>query len=279
MRTVRNPSGGASAAPAVVARGLVLGYEGTPALRESDFAVPALAVTSLIGPNGSGKSTLLHAVAGLIPPSAGSLEVLAGRPRDRHDRVAYVLQSTRMNDRLPVTVREVVAMGRYARRGLFHRLDAGDQEAVDQAIERLRIGDLAHRHLRELSGGQRQRVFVAQGITQEAELLLLDEPLTGLDIPSHERIDEVIDEERRRGVTVVITTHDAAEARRCDHVLLLAGRVLAEGRPDQVLTDEALVSAYGSQLLHVDEPVVVDDAHHAPAEHSRHRETPKSGSH
>lgn len=249
---------------AVVGRGVVLAYGGVVALQESDFTVPTAAVTSVIGPNGSGKSTVLNAVAGLVEPRSGSLEVLGGRPEDRHDRVAYVLQATRVNERLPVTVQEVVAMGRYARRGFFHRLTREDRAAVDEVMERLGIADLAHRHLRELSGGQRQRVFVAQGLVQHADLLLLDEPLTGLDIPSHERIDQVIDEAADRGATVVVTTHDVAEARRSDHVLLMGGRVLREGGPEAVLTDEALVEAYGAHLLHVHEPMVVDDPHHTP---------------
>lgn len=263
----------------MVARGVVVAYDGTVAVQESDFVVPSGSVTSVIGPNGSGKSTVLNAIAGLVPPRSGSIEVLGGGPDDRHDRVAYVLQATRMNERLPVTVREVVAMGRYARRGMFHRLSRDDRVAVDETMERLRIAELAHRHLRELSGGQRQRVFVAQGLVQRADLLLLDEPLTGLDIPSHERIDEVIEEERERGATLVMTTHDVAEAGRSDHVLLMGGRVLREGPPDEVLTDEALTEAYGAQLLHVYEPMVVDDPHHVPAPlPTQRRDTPKRGS-
>lgn len=284
VRTVRNTGrspglGGGGGSAAVVGRGVVVVYDGTVGLQESDFVVPAGSVTSVIGPNGSGKSTVLNAIAGLATPRRGSLEVLGGRPEDRHDRVAYVLQATRMNERLPVTVHEVVAMGRYARRGMFHRLSRDDRVAVDEAMERLHIGDLAQRHLRELSGGQRQRVFVAQGLVQQAELLLLDEPLTGLDIPSHERIDEVIEDEQARGATLVVTTHDVAEARRSDHVLLMGGRVLREGPPGDVLTDEALVEAYGAQLLHVHEPMVVDDPHHTPAPSpAQRRDTPKRGS-
>lgn len=281
MRTVRNTGhdparGGVSFA--VVGRGVVVAYDGTVALQGSDFVVPTGSVTSVIGPNGSGKSTVLNAIAGLAPPSRGSLEVLGGCPDDRHDRVAYVLQATRMNERLPVTVREVVAMGRYAQRGMFQRLSRDDRVAVEEAMERLQIADLAHRHLRELSGGQRQRVFVAQGLVQRADLLLLDEPLTGLDIPSHERIDHVIEEERDRGATLVVTTHDVAEAGRTDHVLLMGGRVLREGPPGDVLTDEGLSEAYGAQLLHVHEPMAVDDPYHTPVPPPpQRRDTPKRG--
>lgn len=250
---------------AAVGRGVVLAYNSHTALAASNFDIPAGAVTSLIGPNGSGKSTLLHALAGLVRPRAGRVTVLDGDPDDCHDRVAYVLQAVRVNEALPVTVREVVTMGRYARRGRFGRLDRSDREAVDAAMVRVAVHDLAHRHVRDLSGGQRQRVFVAQGLAQEADVLLLDEPVTGLDIPSHEAIDGVIESERQRGTTVVMTTHDIDEARRGDHVILLAGRVVAEGAPDDVLTTPKLAEAYGGHLVHLEGPVFVDDAHHAPA--------------
>lgn len=254
----RGEAGGA----AVVGRGLRLAYGHRPVLDGVDFAVPGGRVTAVIGPNGSGKSTLLHAVAGLLEPAAGSLEVLGTSPRDARRRVAYVLQATRVNERIPVTVREVVTMGRYAVRGAFGRLTAVDHAAVGEALERLALTPLAGRHLRELSGGERQRVFVAQGLVQDAELLLLDEPVTALDLVSHERIDTVIDEERRRGRTVVVTTHEISEARRADHVLLLGGGRLVEGSPEAVLTDARLVAAYGAQLLHVEAPLPVDDAFH-----------------
>lgn len=249
--------------PAVAARALVLAYGRAIALAASDVTVPRGAVTNLIGPNGSGKSTLLHALVGLIAPRSGTLEVLGEPPGRGYRRVAYVFQATRVNDAIPVTVKEVVTMGRYALSGAFGRLGGRDREAVESAMERLGIADLRHRHLRDLSGGQRQRVFVAQGLAQEAELLLLDEPLTGLDLVSHERIDAVVEAERRRGNTVVLTTHDVDEARRGDHVVLLAGRVVAEGPPEEVLTGARLAEAYGGHLIHFEEvPAVLDDAHH-----------------
>lgn len=257
----------------MVGRGLVLKRGGRVALTESDFAAPAGAVTSLIGPNGSGKTTLLHAVAGLVEPAGGSIEVFGGPPARSRDRIAYVLQSTAVNDTVPVTVAEVVAMGRYPRRGWFRRLRRDDRTAAEEALDRLAIADLRHRHLRELSGGQRQRVFVAQALAQDADLLLLDEPVTALDLVSHEAIDAVVEEEAERGRTVILTTHDVSEAQRADHVLLLGGRVVAEGAADDVLTEEMLVTAYGAQLLHVHSSLPVDDPHHS------HFAPPRPGSH
>jgi len=247
---------------AVVARSLVLAYGRHVALGRSDFRLEPGSVTAIIGPNGSGKSTLLHAIAGLLEPASGTLEV-GERTAAAGAAVGYVLQSTQVNELLPVTVREVVTMGRYADLGAFGRLRASDRRAVDEALDRLEIADLASRQLRELSGGQRQRVFVAQGLAQRAPVLLLDEPVTGLDLVSRHRILEVLAAERERGVTVVVSTHDLDDAAAAEHVLLLAGRVVAAGPPAAVLTPEWLAQAYGGRLLRVDGgAVLLDDPAH-----------------
>jgi len=248
---------------AVNAKDLVVSYGPYVAIARSSFTIPAGSVTAVIGPNGSGKSTMLNAIAGLVTPSAGTIEVPA-RKVDRH-RISYVLQTTKVNDALPITVEEVVTMGRFA--GPYRRLTDDDRSAVEVAMERTGITDLRHRHLQELSGGQRQRVFVSQGLTQEHDLLLLDEPLTGIDLPTAQAIDEVIHDERDRGCTVVLTTHDLSEARVADHVLLMAGRVVAFGTPQEVLTAKHLAEAYGSAFLHVEEgQIFIDDAAHAPVD-------------
>ena len=148
-----------------------------------------------------------------------------------------MLQTTDVDRTLPVTVRETVTMARYALRGRFGRLRAADRAAVDAALERMDVADLAGRQLHELSGGQRQRVLVAQGLAQQADLLLLDEPVTGLDVVSRELILEAVAAERAAGRTVVVSTHDLDDARRADVVMLLANRVVAFGPPDEVLTD------------------------------------------
>jgi manganese transport system ATP-binding protein len=237
---------------------------GRVVLTVDDLELLAGTVTALIGPNGSGKSTLLDAVAGLLEPSAGGLSVLGADPAGARARVAYVLQAVAVTEHLPITVREVVTMGRYAVRGAFGRLRAGDRAAVDRAMERLELTDLAHRHLGELSGGQRQRALVAQALAQEAELLLLDEPVSGLDLPSVVRIRQVIAEEQAAGATVVLATHDLADARDADQVVLLAGRVVAAGPPAAAITRQSLAAAYGNRLLRLDgETVLLDDgAHH-----------------
>jgi iron complex transport system ATP-binding protein len=241
---------------------IVLAYGTRVAVDRSDFEIPARALTAVIGPNGSGKSTLLNGLAGLLEPREGEIVVLGHHPADVHDRVAYVLQATKVNEVMPVTVGEVVVMGRYARRGMLGRLGKADRAACDAAIERLDIGDLASRHLSELSGGQRQRVFVAQGLAQEAEVLLLDEPLTGLDLVSTEAISRAMIDELDRGTTVVITTHDIAAANAADHVLLMARRVHTEGPPAIALAPDRLSDAYGIGIVHLEDgSIVLDDAH------------------
>jgi len=229
-------------------------------LAEASFEVPAGAVTALIGPNGAGKSTLLHAIAGLLAPRSGMLEVPAA---ERRGGVAYVLQATQVNEHLPLTVRETVTMGRYAAAGPLRRLRAHDRAAVDRSMDALGIADLAGRPLHELSGGQRQRAFVAQGLAQEADVLLLDEPITGLDLVSRQHILDAIAAERAAGHAVLASTHDLGDAAAADHLLLLAGRVVASGPPAAVLTEAHLADAYGGHLLQVgDRTLIVDDHPH-----------------
>jgi len=239
---------------------LELAYGSRLVLAATSFSLPDGAVTALIGPNGAGKSTLLHALAGRLAPHRGTLDVPAAA---RPGGVAHVLQATDVNDQLPLTVRETVTMGRYAHTGPFGRLRAADRRAVDRALDALAIADLAHRQLRELSGGQRQRAFVAQGLAQEADLLLLDEPITGLDLVSRQQIIEAIAAQRDAGRTVVVSTHDLGDAAAADHLLLLAGRVVAAGAPGDVLTDRHLAEAYGGHLLRFgDSTLIIDDHPH-----------------
>jgi manganese transport system ATP-binding protein len=250
----------------VVGRGVSIRYGDAVAVAESDFGIPAGKVTALIGPNGSGKSTLLGAIAGLIAPATGTLTVLGHPAGAERRRIAYVLQSTKVNDAMPVTVAELVAMGRYAALGPFGRFTPSDRAVVKAAMARMDVTGLANRHLSELSGGQRQRVFVAQGLAQEHDLLLLDEPLTGLDIVSAETIDAVIHEEQAAGRTVLLTTHDLTSAQVSDHVLLMGGRIVASGPPSSVLTGDNLVAAYGSALMHIEEGrMFLDDPAHISA--------------
>ncbi|GAA2613349.1 zinc ABC transporter ATP-binding protein AztA [Streptomyces axinellae] len=204
-------------------------------LRQLDAAVPQSALTAVVGPNGSGKSTLLSVLAGVLPLAAGSVV------RAHSARPALVLQRSAVPDALPLTVRDTVTMGRWAHRGPWRRLNAEDRSVVAHCMERLGISELAGRQLAELSGGQRQRALVAQGLAQESDLFLLDEPATGLDAHAKESILTVLDEVVAQGVTVVQATHDLAAARQADHCLLLRdGHLVARGTPEAVLTEGML---------------------------------------
>lgn len=221
-------------------------------------------LTAVVGPNGSGKSTLLHVIAGLIEPVGGSVTV--------RQRVAYVVQTPPSTAHLLVTALEVVTLGRAALRGAFGRITAADRAVVHDAMARLEVVDLSDRHMAELSGGQRQRVFIAQGLAQDAPLLLLDEPTAGLDLTSIELVNEVIAAERAAGRSIVVATHDLAEAGRADAVVLLDRAVIAAGPPTHVLTPRHLRAAYGSRVLDLGgQTVAIDDGvHHGEHDHDHH---------
>ncbi|MFE3443436.1 zinc ABC transporter ATP-binding protein AztA [Nocardia sp. NPDC059180] len=212
--------------PDIHLAGLAAGYHGNRVLHEVTATIPAGKVTALLGPNGSGKSTLLAVLAGVAPLLAGTI---TGRD-DR--RPALVVQQSAVPATLPITVRETVAMGRWAHRGFWRRLTSADRAIVADCMDRLAITDLAHRRLDTLSGGQRQRAVLAQALAQESTLLLLDEPATGLDTEAREQINRAIAEVSATGVTVVHATHDLDDAMRAHHcVHLRDGRVTAEGEP------------------------------------------------
>ncbi len=243
-----------SSPDAVVARDLTLAHGDQVALSNVSLDLPRGSLVAVIGPNGSGKSTLLDAIAGLLKPTSGTIAAASD--------IAYVFQSTQTPLHLPLTVREVVTMGRYRRTGLLGRLGTDGRNAVDEAMERVDIADLADRQLHELSGGQRQRTLVAQGLAAKAEVLLLDEPMIGLDLVSRNRMLEVLETERRADRTVIFTTHDMAEAELADVVVLLAGELIAVGEPADVLTDAHLRAAYMGRVLTTSTGVTMDDAHH-----------------
>lgn len=240
---------------AISAKGLEVRYGDTVALAGVDLEVEKGSLLSVIGPNGAGKSALLNALAGTINLSAGELTIEGNSP-------ALVLQATEVDAALPITVREVVSLARYPARGLFGRMRSEDRAVVDRSLERLHIKHLAKRQFRELSGGERQRTLVAQGLAQEADVLLLDEPINGLDIVSRSLILEVINEEIAENRAVVITTHSLEDARRSDQVLLLCTRPCCVGDPADVLTENHLLEAFGGQHLRVGQSLVIDDPHH-----------------
>jgi manganese transport system ATP-binding protein len=225
--------------------------EGPPALDRAAFDVRTGEVTGLIGVNGAGKSTVFKTLMGILRPDAGSLEILGRTPDEarRTGLVGYVPQAEAVDDDFPVSVRDVVATGRYGRLGITRRLRQEDRDAVDAALEQVELGDLADRQVGRLSGGQRRRAFVARGLAQGAQVLLLDEPFAGVDARSERVITGVLRDLTARGGAVLVSTHDlAALPALADHVVLVHHRVLAAGPPGEVLTPENLALSFGGEV-------------------------------
>jgi ABC-type Mn2+/Zn2+ transport system ATPase subunit len=204
----------------------------------------------LIGTNGSGKSTLLKTLAGLIHPVHGDLHVLGQHAGQLPTRVAYLPQHPVSSHTLPLQVRDVVTMGRFAHLGLFKRTSSTDRTIVSSAMQRTGIDAQANKPIRDLSGGQQQRTHLAQVLAREAEILLLDEPTAGLDINGRKLVAELIAVERARGVTVVMATHELADAEQATSVMLLAQRVVSMGPPQEALRDEYLRECFGFTQPH-----------------------------
>lgn len=203
------------ASPALRLLSVSAGYPGRPVLDRLTADIPRGAVTALVGANGSGKSTLLGVLAGTIRPSSGRVERAHGR------RPAFVVQRSAADDRLPLTVRDAVTMGRWALRGAWRPLTRADRRAVDAHLDALDLTDLAGLRLGDLSGGQRQRTLLAQALAQESDLLLLDEPAAALDTASSTALEAALTAATARGTTIVHATHDPAAAARAPHRLLL----------------------------------------------------------
>jgi ABC-type Mn2+/Zn2+ transport system ATPase subunit len=236
--------------PAISVRGLTVQYGSVVALKEVDLDLHAGRLIGVLGPNGAGKSSLMKAVTGEIRAQAGVIRVFGetGAAALRH--VAQVAQRSAVDWDFPITVRGVVEQGRYATLGLFGRMRPSDHDAVDKALARAGLAELAHRRISELSGGQQQRTFVARALARGARLVLLDEPFAGVDAASERVLMDVLRELVQDGVTVVVVHHDLhTAASYFDELVLVKGRVVAQGAPGDVLQPETLSQAYGSSLF------------------------------
>lgn len=241
---------------------LSVGYGDGIVVEEIDTDLAAGGSVALVGSNGSGKSTLLKTLAGLIPPIRGSAEILGKEPGEATLHVAYLGQHHRNGLTLPMRVVDVVRMSRFDQRSRWRRRSRTDDQCVAEAMRAMQIDDLAHKPMRDLSGGQRQRVRLAQVLARRADLILLDEPTTGLDAPGRSAYLAAIDHEKARGAAVVIATHDVAEASTCDRIMLLAGRVVADGPPSDVLTPDNLLETFGIGLARVGDRLIVTEHLH-----------------
>jgi manganese/iron transport system ATP-binding protein len=235
-------------APALKLEQVTVQYNGIPALEDVTLQIHRGEQVAVVGPNGAGKSTLFNVIAGIVRPRRGKVSIYGSGP-GRHICVGYVPQRNRIDWRFPVTVADTVMMGRIGRIGLFRWPGKKDRLRVAQALEQVGMSAYARRQIGELSGGQQQRVFLARALAQEAELLLLDEPLSGLDMPSQEALLQILGDLRREGITMLVATHDLNQAAELFPLLLLLNRrVVAFGTPTAVLTPENLAAAYGSQM-------------------------------
>jgi len=226
---------------AVEVRDLHVRYDRLEALTGVSFDLPEGTSLGIVGPNGSGKSTLLKTVAGLVLPSAGTVLVQGTAPRRlAPGTIGYVPQIEDVDWKFPVSVRDVVTMGRYPRVGPFQRFSDADHKAVTRAIEALDLGAIADRHISELSGGQQQRVFVARAIAQEPQLLLLDEPTTGVDAATEDALLDLVRGLVADGLPVLMTTHDLDRAAEWfDRLIVVDRKILADGVPSDVLESGA----------------------------------------
>jgi manganese/iron transport system ATP-binding protein len=242
------PAGG------ILAEGLTVTYRnGLTALRDASFMVPRGTITALVGVNGSGKSTLFKAIMGFIPSARGSIRLL-GKPVAealRENLVAYVPQAEEVDWTFPVLVEDVVMMGRYGHMGFLRRPSAADRAKVADALARVGMSDLAHRQIGELSGGQRKRVFLARALAQEGQIILLDEPFTGVDVKTEDQIVALLRDLRDEGRVMLVSTHNLGSVPEfCDRTVLVKGTVLAYGPTETIFTRQNLEAAFGGVLRH-----------------------------
>jgi len=241
--------------PAIAAQDLTVRYGREPALDQVSFEIPPSSTVALLGPNGAGKTTLFRAAIGLVRASSGSIRLVSRR-------IAFVPQRLDIEPSFPVTVTDVVRMGRYGDLGWVGRFGDRDRQLVSTALRELGIEHLADRRFGDLSGGERQRTLLAQASAQDADVFLLDEPFAGLDAPTHAALRRLLASWRERGRTVLVATHDLESARRdYDLVLCLNRRMIAFGPPATTFTEEVVSETFAGHILRVGS-LLVDTAHH-----------------
>ncbi|MGD2109483.1 MAG: metal ABC transporter ATP-binding protein [Phycisphaerae bacterium] len=242
-----------TAAEALDVRGLTVSYHDKPVLRSVTFQTPPGQLLAVVGPNGAGKSTLLKAVLGLVPAVSGDVYVFGQALDGNRQSVAYVPQTESVDWDFPITAGEVVLMGRYGRLGYFGRPSRRDQAMATQSLETVGMADFVDRHIRQLSGGQQQRIFLARALAQEASIMLLDEPMAGVDARTEEAIFELMRRFSDEGKTLVVVHHNLEALDHFDSVLLLNQSVMAYGPVSETVTKENLQRTYGGQMRFLDE--------------------------
>ena len=252
-------------APLVEISGLSCGYEKQKVLHRVDLQIMQGDFVGFLGPSGSGKTTLLRAMLGAVDVYDGEVLVAGVKASEGRPRIGYVPQLETIDWNFPVTVREVVMMGRTMENRFFPWFRREEKALADRMMEQLGILHLAGRHIRELSGGQQQRVFLARALVSSPSLLLLDEPTSGVDVKTRDDVMHLLHDLNHEGVTIVITTHEInAVAVHLPRLVCLAGRVLAEGTPYEVITTDVLRQTYGAEMpvIHYEGmPIVAESPH------------------
>jgi ABC-type Mn2+/Zn2+ transport system ATPase subunit len=244
----RKYSDHAAGEPIVRLEAVGLRYETGYALCDLSLTLQDGERLAVVGPNGAGKSTLFKMIAGVVEPSEGRITIRGAEPGG-HICIGYVPQRSQVDWSFPATVADTVMMGRTDKIGLLRFPSRRDWQVVNAALETVGLTAYARRQISQLSGGQQQRMFIARALAQEAELVLMDEPFTGLDAAALEELFAILDALRARGVTVMVALHDLEiAARRFDRALLLNRRVVGLGTPEETFTPERLVEAYGGRL-------------------------------
>lgn len=234
--------------PILTLESVLVRFNGTPALDNISFELQPGERVAVVGPNGAGKSTLFNVISGVLRPNQGRIEVYGNAP-GRHICIAYVPQRSHVDWHFPVNVADVVMMGRVGKLGLFRWPRSQDWNLVNEALELVGMVHLARRQIGELSGGQQQRVFIARALAQEAELMLMDEPFTGLDVKSQDDVFGILEKLRERHVTIMVATHDLnLAAERFDRLMLLNQQIFGFGHAEEVFTPELLNRAYRGQM-------------------------------
>jgi len=259
----------------LVIRDLAVAYGRKVVLKGVQADIRRGQVVGIIGPNGGGKSTLLKAILGLAPVTAGTISLFGKRASQLRSRMAYVPQRELVDWDFPVTAYDVAMMGRYPHIGWLRRPTSHDQSVVEQMMERVEIIDLRAAQIGQLSGGQQQRVFIARALAQEADVLLLDEPMNGIDAGTQDVIMQVIEEQRLAGKIVLLATHDLVSAScACDCLCCVNERMVSYGPVTETYTVDNLAATYGGPLIMLGKSAEIEPAHtHHTGDHAHHHHT------
>ncbi|MBX2930198.1 MAG: metal ABC transporter ATP-binding protein [Saprospiraceae bacterium] len=261
--------------PIIETHNLTVSYNRRPVLWDVDFSLPEGRLIGIIGPNGSGKTTLLKSIMGLVQPDSGYVKLFGQSLDEVRTRISYVPQRESVDWDFPVSVREVVEMGRYRRANLLRRLSSADRDIAADALHKVGLQDFAKRQISQLSGGQQQRVFIARALAQQADLYLMDEPFAGVDAASEQAILQLLTEMKAASKTVLIVHHDLQTVRQFfDWIVLLNTHLVASGPVESAFTEDHLRQAYGGQLTILSKVADLVKERHFPVREKPYKDRP-----